>query len=305
MKYKNKVVWCLCLLLAGMAIVAVVPHIAHAATICNACKGTGRDICQFCGGTGCAQCNWNGGAGVRGQQTGRFYPYKCRYCGGTGKIYTAAEKAAMQKAAEAEKAKKAAAEKAAKDEKERAIQAASGTFTDSRDGKTYKTVKVGGKTWMAENLNFAAEGSKCYDNEDANCAKYGRLYNWETALKACPAGFHLPSDDEWKALTDAVGGEYDGEKKLRSTKGWDYGGTDDYGWSALPGGNGGSNGLFYNAGKYGIWWSATEYEYEDEDDAGNAWVRSLFYHPAAGGSVKRDATKKADLFSVRCVQDRY
>jgi uncharacterized protein (TIGR02145 family) len=98
---------------------------------------------------------------------------------------------------------------------------------------------------MAENLNIDAESSQCYGNDPANCTKYGRMYDWETALTVCPSGWHLPTDAEWTELTTYV--ESDGNcsdcagAKLKTNRGWaDNGeGTDNYGFSALPGGEGG------------------------------------------------------------------
>jgi len=176
------------------------------------------------------------------------------------------------------------------------------SFTDSRDGKTYKTIKIGNQTWMAENLNYAAEGSKCYNNDPSNCQKYGRLYDWSTAKEACPSGWHLPSKDEWEVLTNALGGEEVAGKKLKAESGWDnyYGtsgnGTDDCGFSALPGGCGYSNGNFGGVGNRSHWWSASE----SESNSDNA-CRQDMYHDIEGTSW--DNSSKSGLFSVRCVQD--
>lgn len=112
-----------------------------------------------------------------------------------------------------------------------------GTFTDSRDGKKFKTVKIGTQTWMAENLNYATEKSKCYDNKPANCQKYGRLYDWADAMVidekfnkekwngndanhqgVCPSGWHLPSDAEWKTLIIFIGNA--AGTKLKAKNGW-------------------------------------------------------------------------------------
>ena len=171
------------------------------------------------------------------------------------------------------------------------------TFKDNRDGKTYKTVKIDTKVWMAENLNFKAKRSKCYENKNANCAKYGRLYDWATANKACPAGFHLASDDEWTALENTVGGSEIAGIKLKSARGWDDNGngTDGYGFSALPGGYGNNEGGFVNAGgRGGRWWSATEY------DADNGRFRFMFYNLEY---VYSSGAYKTNLYSVRCVKD--
>ena len=178
------------------------------------------------------------------------------------------------------------------------------TFTDRRDGKKYKIVKIGIRTWMAENLNYKQSESVCYNNEQKNCDEYGRLYDWNTAKKACPSGWHLPNDEEWEKLQSIAGDYYTAEydyysisgKKLKSKSGWNGGGngTDDYGFSALPGGVSNS-GSFSSVGDWGSWWSASEY---GSDAAGGL---SIDYRGV--GTSTRYMNNKNSLFSVRCIQN--
>jgi len=150
----------------------------------------------------------------------------------------------------------------------------------------YKKVEMpDGKIWMAENLNCNVSGSVCYNNDPANCAKYGRLYNWEAAEKACSGGWHLPSSAEWKALLTAVGGS---ATKLRAASPlWD--GTDDFDFSALPGGFGYLGGSFHDVGSKGYWW------YSRENNNGP----DIYYWYMGGTSFVNGNPS----FSVRCVQD--
>jgi len=179
---------------------------------------------------------------------------------------------------------------------------AQNTFIDSRDGKVYKTVKIGNQVWMAENLNYAAPSSKCYNDDPANAEKYGRLYDWETAKKVCPTGWHLPSYDEWQTLVDFVGGEEIAGNKLKARSDWkkDGNGEDAYGFSALPGGcglpggYGVSLGGFFDAGLGGHWWSA------DENGSYDAYSRGMDY---ASESAYWSRRGKGMFYSVRCLQN--
>ncbi|MDR1829665.1 MAG: fibrobacter succinogenes major paralogous domain-containing protein [Candidatus Fibromonas sp.] len=149
-----------------------------------------------------------------------------------------------------------------------------GKFTDPRDGKVYKTVKIGKQVWFAENLNFDCKGSKCYNDDPKNAEKYGRLYNWETACcEACPDGWHLPNMAEWETLVDFAGGEDIAGQKLKAKSGWDHkgNGTDEFGFSALPGGYGYYSGGFVTAGDYGHWWTSKEGEINTD----NAYYRIM------------------------------
>ena len=172
-----------------------------------------------------------------------------------------------------------------------------GGGSKGNDINKYKTVQIGSQKWMAENLDNAVAGSVCYGNDPANCAKYGRLYDWNTAKTACPAGWHLPSDAEWTQLTDFVGGESTAGKKLKSTSGWNNNGngTNDYQFSALPGGAGNGSGYFDYAGNNGHWWSSTE------NGANYAWGRYMFDEEE---EVHRDDyADRTYQLSVRCVQN--
>jgi len=179
-------------------------------------------------------------------------------------------------------------------------EAAATTLTDSRDKKTYKTVKIGTQTWMAENLNYEAKGSKCYDNKPANCQKYGRLYDWNTAMNSCPSGWHLPTNEEWKKLRNFAGGPGPTDSKLMATNGWNKdkvdNGTDDFGFSALPAGTGFGD-SFEDIGNYGGWWSGTEYESLNVD----AYREDM---GSSSGEEEHSLTNpKGSLLSVRCIKD--
>ena len=190
----------------------------------------------------------------------------------------------------------------------------SGTFEDSRDGQTYKWVKINTQTWMAENLNYNATNSKCYANNDDNCGKYGRLYNWTTAMNGaasstanpsgvqgiCPSGWHLPSQAEWNTLSSYVqsnsGCSNCDARLLRAANGWNKtNGTDQYGFSAMPGGYGTSGGSFSLVGDDSNWWCTTE------TSANVAYNWGLNSNDGDRSNLGQNA--KSQLLSVRCLQN--
>ena len=175
-----------------------------------------------------------------------------------------------------------------------------GTLTDERDGKTYKTVKIGNQTWMAENLNLETEESICYEDSPENCEKYGRLYDWNEATHregVCPEGWHLPSYAEFEALIETTGSKATAGRKLKSTTGWysDGNGTDAYGFAALPAGfDGFSLDSLNNQGFSANFWTSSM------DDSGYAYH---LYITFSDDDVGLNATDVDDKYSVRCVLD--
>ena len=153
-----------------------------------------------------------------------------------------------------------------------------GSFTDTRDGEVYKTVKIGTQIWLAENFRYhSQEGSWAYNNDNTNIGHYGRVYNWKAAKKSCPKGWHLPSDAEWKAFLYFLGGAAVAGGKLKAITGWEIpntGASDSFGFSALPAGERSSNGLFNLLGKYASFWSRTRV------GSGSAWLYQLTYNKA-------------------------
>jgi uncharacterized protein (TIGR02145 family) len=203
-----------------------------------------------------------------------------------------------------------------------------GTFKDPRDGKVYKTVKIGDQVWMAENLAYAAEGSKFYGEGGplafqkitlskteikANGKKYGRLYDWKTAKKTCPPGWHLPSKKELEILIAFTGDEKLAGKKLKAKSGWPdpkYGerfngykvtsgsGTDDFGFAALPGGFGLSDGRFARVRFEGYWWSRSGLVKD---------AKKLAYYLNLANNKEDswlDDGDKNKFLSVRCIKDK-
>ncbi|MCQ2054422.1 MAG: fibrobacter succinogenes major paralogous domain-containing protein [Fibrobacter sp.] len=200
---------------------------------------------------------------------------------------------------------------------------------DKRDGKIYKTVKIGNQVWMAENLNYSVNPGKqswCYNDSAEYCEKYGRLYTWAAAMDSvaafsndgkgcgysvecepsetvrgiCPEGWHLPDNTEWKTLFATVGGQNVAGKMLKSASGWKVNkessgkGLDASGFSALPAGYRSSSGNFYDAGNYAYIWSVSAIF------SGFAYIVDLYYNDVGAGQGHLDKSCGA---SVRCLKD--
>lgn len=144
-----------------------------------------------------------------------------------------------------------------------------GTMVDPRDRRRYPTVTIGHQAWMARNLEFRTDSSWCYRREPGQCRRYGRLYTFGAAVKACPEGWHLPSRRDWLVLDSVAGGDYRGALMLMARRGWTaevrgapagaYGGTDAYGFAALPGGSWSVGGNWNFAGYRARFWSADSF----------------------------------------------
>lgn len=186
------------------------------------------------------------------------------------------------------------------------IDLSTGLFSDPRDGQEYRIVEIGDQTWFSENLNYETPNSTWYDNSFGNGAIYGRLYTWDVAISACPTGWHVPSDDEWKTLEMHIGmsvneanevgyrGTDEGEK-LKSTSGWiPYNGINSSGFNGLPGGVRVNDSLFQHRGTVGYWWAG------NENSAELAWGRMM---SGDFDIVWRGYGNKNYAYSVRCLKD--
>lgn len=197
-----------------------------------------------------------------------------------------------------------------------------GNNSSNKSNSELPGIKIGTQTWAAKNLDVSSfrngdaipeaktdaewtaagkEGKPAccyYDNDPANGAKYGKLYNWYAVNDPrglAPKGWHIPSDKEWAILTTYLGGENGAGTQKKSSNGWkDNGnGSNSSGLAALPGGYRFPDGSFYAIGNYCHWWSSSEF------NTINAWYSNLY----GDGGVERDSCPKRYGYSVRCLRD--
>lgn len=171
------------------------------------------------------------------------------------------------------------------------------SLTDSRDSTKYSIVNIGSQTWMAENLKYKpSTGSFVYQNNNGYEKDFGRLYLWQVAQSACPSGWHLPSDSEWKQLEMTLGmtqAEADAKDGRGSNQGTQLkeGGTSGFnaklgGWFAY--------GNYINMYKFAYFWTSTSVSTD-------VWIRAL---DANNGMVDRMFVSYVDAgYSIRCVKN--
>lgn len=194
------------------------------------------------------------------------------------------------------------------------------------EGNTYKIVTIGNQTWMAENLKSTKDRhgnpipnivkneewgklesnnidkAYAYSNNDPY-SEYGALFTYAAAIKVCPVGWHLPSKEEWNKLEDYLNKNgfsgFEGNA-LRATNGWcdllaiEENGTDNFGFSALPGGARLNEGTNFHRNFMGYWWTNSE-----KNDT-IAYIRTLF---ALIPEIQHEESKKSRGLSIRCIKD--
>lgn len=174
-----------------------------------------------------------------------------------------------------------------------------GTLADPRDGKSYKTVVIGGKTWMAENLNYVTDSSFCVEDIPANCDKYGRLYQEFDAAKACPEGWAIPQASDWRDLVNTAKEEFgDNNGSLRAVGEWEntiFGdnvtATNASGFSALPAGYRAKTGEYDGEGTKAYFWG--------EDNMNSyAWILSNQYD-----LDKESMIRGYFAYAIRCIKN--
>ena len=181
----------------------------------------------------------------------------------------------------------------------------SGMVKDPRDGQVYRTIKVEGREWFAQNVNYNVEGhSWCYEDKENYCARGGRLYDLEGARKACPEGWHLPSQTEWETLIIAADGNISEYTKynlaglaLKSAEGWDNAGNDTLaiGFSALPAGfKNYASDVFNGIDSYTYFWTSTG------KDTYSAYYVKL---SSSNNQALIDSADKSYGFSIRCLKN--
>ncbi len=170
-------------------------------------------------------------------------------------------------------------------------------LVDVRDSKVYKTVKINSQVWMAENLNFEIEKSATFENLPDNGLKYGRLYTWDAANNACPAGWHLPSDDEWKELEKYLGMSLTELEKIDSWRGTNQStqliSDSTLGFNILLAGYKNPPSNFYLKDSQAFFWTSS---FQNE----SAWFRQFYIKSP---QIFRRARPKSWSFSVRCVKN--
>lgn len=184
-----------------------------------------------------------------------------------------------------------------------------GYLTDIRDGQQYPYVEIGSQLWMMKNLAYETpEGSWIYNNDEKFVPDYGLLYNWDAAAKACPDGWHLPSDFDWKVLEIYIGMNIHSADSvewrrsgnigipLKNKSGWYSGGNgnNESKFSALPAGFRASDKRFFSFGDIANYWSSS---YSSET---HAWGRAMIYYETG---VYRWRYDKQEAQSVRCVKN--